>query len=113
MATVEDLTAQLNAYVVNNNLALTTSFRDVSDEMGVVKQRVAMLEDLLRDRGNGRGDFGGKGRSLIHPKMLNPAVLPLPEHWKKWNGDIEEYCEHIHPGMKDVMEQSRSAEDDI
>ena len=47
MASLEELTIQLNAYVVSNNLAITTSFRDVSDEMGVVKQRVAMLEELL------------------------------------------------------------------
>ena len=65
---MEELTAQLNAYVVSNNLALTTSFRDVSDEMSAVKQRIAVLEDLIRDRGHGRGEEGGKGRSLIHPK---------------------------------------------
>ena len=49
MATIEELTLQLNAYVVSNNAALTTSFRDVSDEMGIVKQRVAVLENLLGD----------------------------------------------------------------
>ena len=89
MSSLEELTLQLNAYVTSNNAAMTTSFRDVSEEMNVVRQRVLVLEAMVRDRGNGQGDGGGKGRSLIHPKMLNPALLSQPEHWKKWKGGIE------------------------
>jgi hypothetical protein len=37
MSTIEELTLQLNAYVASNNAALTTSFRDVSEEMGIVR----------------------------------------------------------------------------
>ena len=113
MASIEELTRQLNEYVVSNNAALVTSFRDVSEEMNSVEQRVAELEEALRDRRNGQGDGGVKGKSLIHVKMITPTVLALTEHWKKWKGDIGEYCEHSHPGIKDLMEQAKKAEDDI
>ena len=93
MASLEELTLQLNAYVVSNNAALTTSFRDVSEEMSVVKQRIAALEELLRDRANGRSEGREKTRSLIHMKMITPTVLTSADHWKRWKGDMEEYCE--------------------
>ena len=87
MASIEELTRQLNEYVVSNHAALVTSFRDVSEEMNLVKQRVAVLEEALRDRRHGQGEGGGKGRSLIHVKMITPTILALTEHWKKWKGD--------------------------
>ena len=79
-----------------------------------VRQRIESIEEGMRDRGRGHGEDGGKGgRSLIHPKMLNPAVLSQSDHWRKWKGDVEEYCEHIHRGMKDIMDQATKADGEI
>jgi hypothetical protein len=117
MATLEELSrafAQVEEEIralQGKNAALEASSQSAFSS---VRQRIEGIEESLRDRGRGHGDEGGKGgRSLIHPKMLNPAVLSQSDHWRKWKGDIEEYCEHIHRGMKDIMDQSTKADGDI
>jgi hypothetical protein len=114
MSTIEELTLQLNAYVASNNAALTTSFRDVSEEMGIVRQRVVALEEALRDKGHGQEDASHRGKkSLIHMKMITPSVLSQAEQWKRWKGDIEEYCEESAPGMKEILERTKKSEYDV
>ena len=129
MATVEELARQLNEYIARNEQYVATEFRGAATELEAFRQRVAFLEEASRDaigvvrnrvavleensRGHGQGDGGGKGRSLIYATMMTPSVLVQTEHWKKWKGDREEYCENIHGDMKDIMEQARKAEDDI
>ena len=91
--------------------SLSTSFRDVQMEMGTVIARVAALEEQIRDRANGQEEVHHRGKkSLIHMKMSTPSILSQPEDWKRWKGDIEEYCEESAPGMKETLERAKKSE---
>ena len=117
MASLEEL-ARAFAQVEEEIRALQGRYSGLEsssqDAFASVRQRIEGIEEDMRDRGRGHGEDGGKGgRSLIHPKMLNPAVLSQSDHWRKWKGDVEEYCEHIHRGMKDIMDQATKADGEI
>ncbi len=45
--------------------------------------------------------------------MITPSILTQPEQWKRWKGDIEEYCEEIFPGFKGMLEMVRGSEDEV
>ena len=101
MATEESLTAQLavdEAQVSTDFRAVRDDFRMVREEIGALLQRTSRREEGNRD--GGREDGGSRRkRSLIHLKMIKPKVLSQTENWKKWKGDIEEYCEQVVPGF--------------
>jgi hypothetical protein len=82
--------------------------------MATVKSRGAKLEESLREGGrDGREEGGRQRRSLVHMKMITPTVLAQPENWKKWKGDLEEYCEDTFPGFKEKMENVKKAEEEV
>ena len=33
-------------------------------------------------------------------RMITPSILSQPEQWKRWKGDIQEFCEESSSGMK-------------
>ena len=79
MTTVEELTTQLQDYIVHNEQKVKISFDRVEEEMSAVQRRVAQLEEIIKNGSHGgEGDSGGKGRSLIHAKMITPTVLLNP-----------------------------------
>jgi hypothetical protein len=127
---LQELANQLNEYMSQNETSVRTSFSEAREEIRAlqvrtatlesssqsafasVRQRIEGIEDSVRDRG-GRREEGGKGRSLLHPKMMTPSVLSKAEQWKKWTGDLVEYCENTYTGMKDIMFQAHKADGDI
>ena len=85
MATLDEL-ARAFAQVEEEIRALQGRYSGLEsssqDAFASVRQRIEGIEAGMRDRGRGHGEDGGKGgRSLIHPKMLNPAVLAQSDHW--------------------------------
>ena len=127
MATLEELARQLNEYMSQNETSVRNSFSAVADEIAAlqarnatlesssqgafasVRQRIEGLEDGVRN-GGGRREEGGKGRGLLHPKMMTPSVLSDAKQCKKWTGDLVEYCENTplrHEGHHDPGPQVR------
>ena len=93
MATVEDLTRQLAVYEVK-----------IQGELKEIKDRLTKIED-----GGGRSSK----KSLLHSKMITPKELVNPDGWKKWKADIEDYCEEVFGGMKDILENTKKSEEHI
>ena len=46
-------------------------------------------------------------------KMITPSILSQPEQWKRWKGDIEEFCVESAPGMKEVLKKVKKADTDV
>jgi hypothetical protein len=128
MATLQELANQLNEYMSQNETSVRASFAAVAEEINALQTRQGSLEtssqeafasarqriEGIEERGHRQGENGGKGRkNLIHPKMMTPSVLSKPEQWKRWVGDVAEYCENIYSGMKDIMQQACKADNDI
>ncbi len=76
MASIEELAIQFQEYISKNEQKVTASSNKVEEEMGAVQRRVSKLDEMIRD--GGRGEGGGKGKSLIYVKMITPTV-PLEE----------------------------------
>ena len=45
--------------------------------------------------------------------MITPSILSQPEHWKRWKGDVEEYCEETAPGMQDILQRDNKSEEEV
>ena len=52
-------------------------------------------------------------KSLMHPKTIVPEVLSKEEEWRMWKSDVEDYCQEMFEGMKDMLEEIRKAEEEI
>ena len=54
----------------------------------------------------------GKGPSERKPKFIAakhmlPRTLDKQDDWKQWKSEVEDYCEVVMEGTKDIMEEIR------
>ena len=75
-----------------------------------VKELEAMKEKL--EEVETKGARNGKERFLAAKHML-PRTFDKQEDWKQWKGEVEDYCDVIMEGTKDVLEEVRSKKDSI
>ena len=54
----------------------------------------------------------GKTKFIAAKHML-PRTLDKQEEWKQWKSEVEDYCEVVMEGTKDVMEEVRNKKDVI
>jgi hypothetical protein len=107
MSSFEELNARLAVFEQN----VTRDFRGVASDVGDLKERIRRLEE-----GGAGGGVGGERKpkkSLIHVKMITPKELNSPDGWKRWKADVEDYCEEMFEGMKDILDKVRKSEDAV
>ena len=75
-----------------------------------VKELEAMKEKL--EEVETKGARNGKERFLAAKHML-PRTFDKQEDWKQWKGEVEDYCDVIMEGTKDVLEEVRNKRDTI
>ena len=75
-----------------------------------VKELEAMKERLQEVETKGAPN--GKERFLAAKHML-PRTFDKQEDWKQWKGEVEDYCDVIMEGTKDVLEEVRNKRDTI
>ena len=78
---------------------LQTLYEATTKELETMKDR---LEDIET-----KGRQNGKERFLTAKHML-PRTFDKQEDWKQWKGEIEDYCDVIIEGTKDVLEEIRN-----
>jgi len=83
-------------------------YEQVSTSMKELESRIRKLEERL---GSGGGASGKK--SLLHPKHVLPDKLEKREDWRQWKSDVEDYCEELFEGMKDILEKVKKSEDPV
>ena len=49
-------------------------------------------------------------RTLLLAKDMKPNMFDKEEQWRRWKSDIEDYCEEIFPGMKEMLEKVRDSD---
>ena len=77
---------------------LHTLYEATVKELETMKER---LEDVER-----HGTQTGKGKFLTAKHML-PRTLDKQEDWKQWKGEVEDYCEVVMDGTKEVKRSTR------
>ena len=83
---------------------LQTLYEATTKELEAMKDR---LEDVET-----KGYQNGKERFLSAKHML-PRLFDKQEDWKQWKGEVEDYCDVIMEGTKDVLEEVRNKRDTI
>ena len=73
-------------------------------ELESMKEKVSQVE--------GRGASGGRPKFLAAKHML-PRTLDKQEDWKQWKSEIEDYCETVMEGTKEVLEEVRNKDNAI
>ena len=68
-------------------------------ELERMKEQVSEVE--------GRGVGGVKPKFLAAKHML-PRTLDKQEDWKQWKSEVEDYCEIVMEGTKEVLEEVRN-----
>ena len=94
--------------------SLTELYSNVQHTYGQVQQMIQVFESRIRavENDNDKRSKGKdkEGKSLINVKDLKPSPLDKEDGWRKWRSEIEDYCEEVHPGMKDILEKVRLSE---
>ena len=75
-----------------------------SNELESMKER---LEDMEKKR-----PIQEKGKFLAAKHML-PKVLDKQDEWKQWKSEVEDYCELVMDGTKEVFEEVRNKKQPI
>ena len=70
-----------------------------SNELERVKERLDEVEK--KGRHNGKGKF-------LNPKHMLPRTLDDQEDWKQWKSQVEDYCEVVMDGTKEILEVVRN-----
>ena len=83
---------------------LQTLYEATVKELEAMKER---LEDV-----ENKGCQQSKGRFLSAKHML-PRTLEKQEDWKQWKSEVEDYCEVVMEGTKEVLEELRNKRNTI
>ena len=67
----------------------------------------ARLKDVERE---GKQSSKDCSKSLLVAKDMKPPVLDKEDQWRRWKSDIEDYCEEVFPGMKEMLEKVRESD---
>ena len=70
-----------------------------STELEGMKERLEEVES--KGHNNARGKF-------LAAKHMLPRTLEKQEDWKQWKGEVEDYCEVVMNGTKEVLEEVRN-----
>ena len=74
-------------------------YESTTTELESIRDRVDAVEI--------KGTQHGKTKFLAAKHML-PRTLDKQEDWKQWKSEIEDYCEVVMEGTKDVLEEVRN-----
>ena len=83
---------------------LQTMYEATTKELEAMKER---LEDVET-----KGYKNGKERFLAAKHMI-PRLFDKQEEWKQWKGEVEDYCDVIVEGTKEVLEEVTNKRDVI
>ena len=75
-----------------------------SNELEGVKERLDEVEK--------KGHHTGKGK-FLNPKHMLPRTLDKQEDWKQWKSEVEDYCEVVMYGTKEILEEIRNKKSGI
>ena len=78
---------------------LHTLYETTTKELEAMKDRLYEVER--------KGSQDSKGKFLAAKHML-PRTLDKQEDWKQWKGEVEDYCEVVMDGTKEVFEEMRN-----
>ena len=88
----------------SQRMNLQTLYEATSKELEVMKD---LLEEVER-----KGSQNGKTKFLVAKHMM-PRTLDKQEDWKQWKGEVEDYCEEVMDGTKEVLEEVRNKNNTI
>ena len=82
----------------------------ISELYSKVELMLTMFDTRLKavereDKGKGKDH-----RTLLLAKDMKPNMLDKEEQWRRWKSDIEDYCEEMFPGMKEMLEKARDSD---
>ena len=86
---------------------LTELHRMVDNSLNMFNERLKALEQDGKDGGKSHG------KSLLAAKDMKPGTLDKEENWRKWKSDIEDYCEEMFPGLKEMMDHTKNADSEV
>ena len=76
-----------------------------------VELMLGMFDTRLRSLENeGKNTDKNQSKSLLLAKDMKPTSLDKEDQWRRWKSDIEDYCEEVFPGMKDMLDKARDAD---
>ena len=115
-----ELTRKLSVFEQQQNALIENVNKQVTEEVGKVtvglqelygqaSEAIAELRNRL-ERVEGTGETRAPNRkSLVHAKSIIPEKITKKEEWKQWKSDVEDYCEEMFEGMKEMLEKTRKA----
>ena len=77
---------------------LQTLYEATTKELEAVKDRLEEAE--RKDSHNGKGKF-------LTAKHMLPRTLEKQDEWKQWKSEVEDYCEVVMQGTKEVQRRNR------
>ena len=83
---------------------LQTLYEATTKELEAVKDRLEEAE--RKDSHKGKGQF-------LSAKHMIPKTLEKQDEWKQWKSEVEDYCEVVMQGTKEVLEEVRNKKDAI
>ena len=92
------------AEFASQRMNLQTLYEATSKELEAMKDR---LEEVER-----KGSQNGKTK-FLGAKHMMPRTLDKQEDWKQWKGEVEDYCEEVMDGTKEVLEEVRNKKNTI
>ena len=101
---MQEIVEGAKAEFASQRLNLQTLYEAMVKELEAVKERVEEVGT--------KGYQHGKEKFLAAKHML-PRTFEKQEDWKQWKGEVEDYCDVIMEGTKDVLEEVRSKKDSV
>ena len=76
-----------------------------------VELMLGMFDARLKDvEHEGKSGIKDCNKSLLMAKDMKPPLLDKEDQWRRWKSDIEDYCEEVFPGMKEMLEKARESD---
>ena len=85
-------------------------YNSVQSHIQQYDARIKTVEEGQHQRGRDKDDRKG---TLLNTKDMKPSLLEKEEQWRKWKAEVEDYCEEVYPGMKDILERARTSEETV
>ena len=101
---INEIVEGAKAEFTSQRFNLQQLYEATTKELETVKDRLEEVE--RKDNTNGKGKF-------LTAKHMLPRTLEKQDEWKQWKSEIEDYCEVVMQGTKEVLEEIRNKRDAI
>ena len=92
---------------------LTELYKNVQTTHGNVQQLIQQFESRVQAVETKADGKGSDHKSLLSTKDMKPTQLDKEEHWRRWRSEVEDYCEEVFPGMKEILDKVRLSETQV